>query len=167
MGTFLVLAAYFSQIVEKLFQFLKEWFFFYILLGSLNEHDKNWSEILEWISICGDSESVVALRLFEVKLQVQNGSSYLLLCGSLRTCHWQRETSSMQRRIALWVVFLWWRKKHLVKRKGFLGTRIRSWPLIMTLPLRARSPFRSWGLWYDCAVHGWGGDCQRNFLCKI
>lgn len=132
---------------------------FCILLASVDEHCKNWAEILEWISISGGSGSVFALCLLEVKAQIQNDNFQLSVAISEHTG--KRETFLLQKRRALWIVFLllWPREKSPSEPRSGLG--LGSWCHVWQQGSR-----QAQALCYDSVVHGQWGDCQLTFFGK-
>lgn len=140
---------------RKCFSFKKNEF--YLLLASVDEHCKNWAEILEWISISGGSGSVVALCLLEVKVQVQNDSFHLSVALSELVIG-KRETSPLQKRIALWIVFLLGQERRVPPNQDH--TLDSDHDAIS----ERKGPITPQALCYDLAVHGQWGDCQLTFF---
>lgn len=108
---------------------------------------------------------VVTLCLFEVKVQVQNGSSHLSVALSElvmgREILLPAKENSPLNCLSLSLV----KKKYPMEREVSLRTKIRPRPLIVMAPLRVRSLSDTMSC-ANCAVYGCWGDCQLIFFGK-
>lgn len=133
---------------------------FCILLVSVDEHCKNWAEILEWIFISGCSVSAVPLCLFEGKTRVQNDS--LRLCGSLGTYWQERNLSPAEENSSLLSLLFSFsgQERRIPQNQGQFSDSDHDATSESkgSLGLRPRAMTQ----WYMVS----GGDCQRTFFGK-